>query len=145
MDRPDTFNAIVAGLRAAGWQLHRSSYRGGVLASTEICHGGSSPDKLSIWPREDGGYQAKCWTTGCEGRELYDAIRRAAGVEDRHFPPFPAPGGSGSAQSRKTARITPQGPQRAFLPPPPAINARKSCGKLQGRSPPTPSIPPAAG
>ena len=119
MDRPDTFDAVTAGLRAAGWTLRPARYRGGVLASTEICHGGTSPDKLTIWPRPEGGFGAKCWTAGCEGRRLYDAIRCAAGIPDApggqnsHFRHFPTPGRPGDRPGPENAgNRAPGAPER---------------------------------
>ena len=82
----DTFDAIESGISRAGWPMRRSR-RGGFGVSTAICHGGDSPYKLEIMPREDGGFAAKCWTAGCDGRDLYDAIRRVAQVGEGYDAP----------------------------------------------------------
>ena len=61
--RPDTFDAVIAGLEQAGFKSWRGG-KGGRTFSTEVCHGGDSPRKLSIWPRPDGGFGATCFTVG---------------------------------------------------------------------------------
>ena len=77
--RPDTFDAVIAGLEQAGFKSWRGG-KGGRTFSTEVCHGGDSPRKLSIWPRSDGGFGATCFTAGCKGLELFNRIRHKAGI-----------------------------------------------------------------
>ena len=70
---------VIAGLEQAGFKSWRGG-KGGRTFSTEVCHGGDSPRKLSIWPRSDGGFGATCFTAGCKGLELFNRIRHKAGI-----------------------------------------------------------------
>ena len=122
--RPDTFEAIEAGVERAGWPIRRNR-GGGFDVSTKICHGGDSPFKLGIFPRDDGGFSAKCRTAGCQGRELYDSIRREAQVTAS--PMVASPVGAGDA--RPTTRSVPsEGTSR------PASNywSKRLCTKSPG-------------
>ena len=83
--RPDTFDAVIAGLEQAGFKSWRGG-KGGRTFSTEVCHGGDSPRKLSIWPRSDGGFGATCFTAGCKGLELFNRIRHKAGIRPQGPP-----------------------------------------------------------
>ena len=80
--RPDTFDAVIAGLEQAGFKSWRGG-KGGRTFSTEVCHGGDSPRKLSIWPRSDGGFGATCFTAGLHvpNCELFAGRFRCSGVQ----------------------------------------------------------------
>ena len=76
---------VIAGLEQAGFKSWRGG-KGGRTFSTEVCHGGDSPRKLSIWPRSDGGFGATCFTAGCKGLELFNRIRHKAGIRPQGPP-----------------------------------------------------------
>ena len=92
---------VIAGLEQAGFKSWRGG-KGGRTFSTEVCHGGDSPRKLSIWPRSDGGFGATCFTAGCKGLELFNRIRHKAGIRPQGPP-------TASSTARNGAVPTPTG------------------------------------
>ena len=112
--RPDTFDAVIAGLEQAGFKSWRGG-KGGRTFSTEVCHGGDSPRKLSIWPRSDGGFGATCFTAGCKGLELFNRIRHKAGIRPQGPPTASSTARNGAGRPPKdttTARKGRYGPHR---------------------------------
>ena len=107
--RRDTFEAIEAGIERAGWTIHRIQ-GGGFDVSTAICHGGKSPKKLGIFPRDDGGFYAKCRTDGCRGREFYDTIRRVAQITG-------SPTGAPASPTGASPTASPAGPSKGIARP----------------------------
>ena len=80
MTRADTFDAVVAGLTAAGIPVEASR-----LPSLRRPDVDPSRRRLEvqavIGERDDGRLVAKRFTRDCSGRNLYDAIREAEGIK----------------------------------------------------------------
>ena len=101
---------VIAGLEQAGFKSWRGG-KGGRTFSTEVCHGGDSPRKLSIWPRSDGGFGATCFTAGCKGLELFNRIRHKAGIRPQGPPTASSTARNGAG--RPLPPGTPPRPEKA--------------------------------
>ena len=130
---------VIAGLEQAGFKSWRGG-KGGRTFSTEVCHGGDSPRKLSIWPRSDGGFGATCFTAGCKGLELFNRIRHKAGIRPQGPPTASSTARNGAGRplprDTTTARKGRYGPhrgRRGAVRRRPAGLRHASLAGLQGR------------
>lgn len=76
---------LANALRAKGYRVTGPDWRGRYTTTTELCHGGESPNKLSIRPSNNGGFYASCYTAGCGGKgeqgDLGKRLMDAAGID----------------------------------------------------------------
>lgn len=76
---------LANALRAKGYRVSGPDWRGRYTTTTELCHGGESPNKLAIRPSNNGGFYAHCYTRDCGGKgeqgELGKRLMASAGID----------------------------------------------------------------